>query len=243
MKQNYKDYTKEDQEVWNLLFKRQRENLSDKASKVYLDCLDKMAPCLNNKSIPDFKKINSFFAIHTEWEIHVVPGLIPVDEFFELLSRKKFCSSTWLRNMEQIDYLEEPDMFHDIFGHIPLLLDPIFSKFAQAFGKLGLQFSGNEQIQLQLQRIYWFTIEFGLMRENGELKIYGAGIASSYGESKHIFDEEVQTMPYNIKEVIETDFDTDHIQNQYFIIDSFEELFLSLEIFRSQIALQLAKAS
>ena len=96
---------------------------------------------------------------------------------------------------------------------------------------------------MQLQRIYWFTIEFGLMRENGELKIYGAGIASSYGESKHIFDEEVQTMPYNIKEVIETDFDSDHIQNQYFIIDSFEELFLSLEIFRSQIALQLAKAS
>ena len=117
MTQNYEKYTKENQEVWRLLFERQKENLSHKGSKVYTDCLNQLEPCLNAERIPNFEEMNTFFESRTGWEIHVVPGLIPVEDFFDLLAEKKFCSSTWLRSREQIDYLEEPDMFHDIFPY------------------------------------------------------------------------------------------------------------------------------
>ena len=239
MTQNYVNYSKEDQEVWQLLFNRQKENLALKGSKYYNDCLEQLSPCLNALAIPKFDEMNSFFKTKTGWQIHIVPGLIPVDDFFDLLANKKFCSSTWLRTRAQIDYLEEPDMFHDIFGHIPLLLNSTFSKFAQAFGKLGQQFKGNEEILLKLQRIYWFTIEFGLIREEGELKVYGAGIASSFGETNHVFDSKLKHLKYTIQEVMECEFHTDIIQEKYFVIDSLDELYTSL----NQLVLNLKKTA
>jgi phenylalanine-4-hydroxylase len=229
MKQYYKNYTQEEHRVWKLLFDRQEKNLQGKASKEYKDCLKKLAPCLNADSIPNFEEMNRFFKKHTNWQIQVVPGLIPVNEFFDLLAEKKFCSSTWLRTKEQIDYLEEPDMFHDIFGHIPLLINPTFSRFAQEFGQLGQQFKNDEAILVKLQRIYWFTIEFGLIRENGEIKIYGAGIASSYGEANHIFESELLHLEYDIHEVMDCQFHTDRIQDKYFVIESLEELIKSIQ--------------
>jgi len=228
MKQNYENYSKEDQEVWQLLFKRQKENLNLKGSEKYNECLEQLSSCLNEKAIPNFEEMNHFFKSKTGWQIHVVPGLIPVEEFFDLLAEKKFCSSTWLRTREQIDYLEEPDMFHDIFGHIPLLLNPTFSKFAQSFGKLGQQYKGDEQMLLNLQRIYWFTIEFGLIKQNGELKVYGAGIASSFGETNHVFDSKLTHLKYDINEVMACEFHTDIIQEKYFVINSLEELCTSI---------------
>tara|TARA_B110000977_G_scaffold200244_1_gene290053 strand:+ start:2070 stop:2786 length:717 start_codon:yes stop_codon:yes gene_type:complete len=228
MKQAYENYSTEDQEVWKLLFNRQKKNLALKGSIEYNRCLEKLSPCLNAASIPNFDNLNAFFKSHTEWQIQVVPGLIPVDDFFDLLAEKKFCSSTWLRKRSQIDYLEEPDMFHDIFGHIPLLLNPTFSKFAQAFGKLGQQFKGNNEMVKKLQRIYWFTIEFGLIKENGTTKVYGAGIASSFGETNHVFNPEIRHLNYTINEVMESEFHTDIIQEKYFVINTLEELYLSL---------------
>ncbi len=235
MKQHYKKYKQEEHAVWKLLFDRQKENLRKRASKEYNNCLKAMAPCLNRETIPNFEEINTFFKEYTGWEIHVVPGLIPVDEFFDLLAEKKFCSSTWLRSKEQIDYLEEPDMFHDIFGHIPLLMNPTFSRFTEEFGKLGQQFKNNEEMLVKLQRIYWFTIEFGLIEENGELKIYGAGIASSYGETNHIFNSKLQHLKYDIHQVMNCEFHTDHIQDKYFVIESFNELFNSLDKLKVQL--------
>ena len=229
MKQHYENYTQEEHEVWKLLFKRQENNLQAKASKEYKDCLKKLATCLNAESIPNFEEMNRFLKKHSGWQIHIVPGLIPVGEFFDLLAEKKFCSSTWLRTKEQIDYLDEPDMFHDIFGHIPLLMNPTFSKFAQEFGKLGQQFKNDEAMLAKLQRIYWFTIEFGLIREKSELKIYGAGIASSYGETNHIFESDLQHLEYNIHEVMDCEFHTDSIQDKYFVINSLEDLINSLK--------------
>jgi phenylalanine-4-hydroxylase len=228
MRQNYENYSTEDQEVWKLLFNRQKENLALKGSKHYNDCLELLSPCLNEKSIPKFEEMNSYFKTKTGWQIEVVPGLIPVADFFDLLAEKKFCSSTWLRTREQIDYLEEPDMFHDIFGHIPLLLNSTFSKFAQAFGKLGQQYKGDEEMLIRLQRIYWFTIEFGLIKEKEELKVYGAGIASSFGETNHVFEPTLTHLKYTIEDVMECEFDTDIIQEKYFVIESLDELYNSL---------------
>ena len=133
MTQNMEAYTSEDKLVWKTLFNRQTENLKGKVSKEYQNALSKMKSVLNADEIPTIAIVKEWFKNQTGWEIVIVPGLIPVEDFFQLLAEKKFCSSTWLRTMEQLDYLEEPDMFHDIFGHVPLLCNPIFSEFMQEF--------------------------------------------------------------------------------------------------------------
>jgi phenylalanine-4-hydroxylase len=224
MKQHYDNYTTEDFAIWNLLFTRQLENLKDKASTAYLEALVKMKPVLNATEIPDFNKLNHWFETETGWQIECVPGLIPVEDFFELLAQKKFCSSTWLRSMENLDYLEEPDMFHDIFGHVPLLCNPIFSNFMHEFGKLGVQMKDDKERLVQLQRLYWFTIEFGLIHEQTS-KIYGAGIASSFGETNLSIGNSVKVSPFDLEAILNQPFETDHVQNHYFLIASYEQLF------------------
>lgn len=227
MKQEFSEYKDEDFLVWKTLFERQQVNLSDKACSEYLVALENMSEALNANSIPKFTELNKWFQSTTGWEIVRVPGLIPVDEFFEFLAQKKFCSSTWLRTMEQLDYLEEPDMFHDIFGHTPLLSNKVFSDFAHEFGKLGKSFIGNEEKLIMLQRLYWFTIEFGLIEQDG-LKIYGAGIASSFGESITSLQDGTQKIVFDVDTIIHKVFKNDEVQSDYFVIDSFEQLFDSV---------------
>jgi phenylalanine-4-hydroxylase len=227
MKQRFENYTPLDASVWRTLFERQSANLHTKASVEYVQALQEMAPVLNSDSLPHFEHIREWFAAGTAWEIACVKGLIPVEEFFLLLAEKRFPSSTWLRTMEQLDYLEEPDMFHDIFGHVPLLSNPVFSDFMQAFGALGVLVLDQPERVLQLQRLYWFTIEFGLIRKEG-LKVYGAGIASSFGETNYALSGTVTLRAFNPEVIIQTPFYTDRIQNQYFVIQSFEELFDAL---------------
>lgn len=227
MIQEFDNYTQEDFLVWRTLFERQEANLQDKACDEYLLALQRLKPVLNENAPPNFRAINKWFKESTLWEIQCVPGLIPVEDFFQLLAKKKFCSSTWLRSMKQLDYLEEPDMFHDIFGHVPLLSDPIFSDFAQEFGKLGCTVLNEPNRVLMLQRLYWFTIEFGLINQNG-LKIYGAGIASSFGEANSSISGAVPIVEFDIEKVMQTEFRTDVMQSQYVVIESFERLFESL---------------
>lgn len=230
MKQNFSNYTATDREVWKILFDRQKLNLETKGSRVYMDSLLRMNPVLNGENLPNFDQIREWFKKHTGWSISVVPGLIPVGEFFQHLANKQFCSSTWLRDLENLDYLEEPDMFHDIFGHVPLLSDPEFSSFLQNFGKLGIQHSNKKEVVLQLQRLYWFTIEFGVIRED-KLRSYGAGIMSSFGETNHVATGNVECLPFSLEEIIETDFRTDIVQQKYFVLDSFDQLFDSIREF------------
>lgn len=229
MHQDYSTYTDQNQDTWKQLFLRQKANLQDKASKRYLECLDELAPCLHENKIPDFREMNLILQARTGWRIVVVPGLIPVSRFFELLANREFCSSTWIRKPEEMDYLEEPDMFHDIFGHIPLLMDKPYADFMQAFGQMGLRYIGNEQAIQQLERLYWFTIEFGMIFESGKKKIYGAGIASSFGESKKVIEEEVPLIPFDIKTLMAQDFRTDVMQSVYFSLDSYQQLWDCLD--------------
>lgn len=231
MKQQYEQYSKQDVEIWKLLFSRQIDNLQNKASNIYLEALEKMKPVLNEQEIPNFNKLNQWFKNETGWQMECVPGLIPVTDFFELLSQKKFCSSTWLRSLKNLDYLEEPDMFHDIFGHVPLLSNAVFSDFMHEFGKLGVKMKNDPVRLIQLQRLYWFTIEFGLINENG-YKIYGAGIASSFGESNLSLGNTVQTSAFDIETIINKSFETDHVQNHYFIINSYEQLFEAILVLK-----------
>ena len=227
--QDMSKYTKDDLWVWKTLFNRQKENIPGKASKSYIDALEHMSPVLNADEIPDFEKINLWFKNETQWELQVVPGLIPVEEFFKLLADRKFCSSTWLRSKDSLDYLEEPDVFHDIFGHVPLLSDPVFSEFLHEFGKLGCQFLEDTEKLIQLQRLYWFTIEFGVIREQGNIQSYGAGILSSSGETNQIHERKANFIEYSIQAIIEKEFRTDIMQKDYYVVSSFEVLFESLK--------------
>ncbi len=230
MRQEYHTYTDEDQQVWRTLFERQAQNLTDKACNEYLDCLHQMNSALHPLAIPRFENLNKLLSDGHGWTIVVVPGLIPVVAFFELLAERKFCSSTWLRSPEQLDYLEEPDMFHDIFGHIPLFMDQDYADYVQKVGELGIRYRHDEKIIRQLQRLYWFTIEFGLMRtDDGKNSIYGAGILSSYGETNHIFYDDIDIYPFDIQVIMNQEFTTSEIQTQYYEIEGFGQLYSSLE--------------
>ncbi len=235
MKQQYDAYTKENHEVWQILFGRQQENLQDKASQRYLHHLEEMKSVLFEEKIPDFDHLNRYLMDKTGWSIHVVPGLIPAKTFIELLAERKFCSSTWLRSKKQLDYLEEPDMFHDIFGHIPLLADPDYACFLQEFGQLGVRSTALAPYMEQLEKFYWFTIEFGLIREREGLRIYGAGILSSFLESKSIFTDHQEKKAYSIEQIIQTPFRKDQLQGKYFILENYDQLFDSLGGLEKQI--------
>lgn len=224
--QDYAAYTPSDYAVWKQLTERQLTALRAVACTEYLQCLDELHPVLSPDQPPRFSDLNERLTAAHGWSIKVVPGFLPVDEFFALLANRRFCSSTWLRSKDQLDYLEEPDMFHDIFGHIPLYLNQDYAEFARRLGALGVQHAGNEERITQLQRLYWFTIEFGVLRqEDGELKVYGAGICSSYGETKHVFDDpKVEIVPFDLDAVLAQDFIITEVQMKYFAIRDFAEL-------------------
>jgi len=226
MKQIYSNYTDEDRKVWQILFERQMKNLQGIASKDYLEAIDIIE--FTKDRIPKFPEVNKILGNLTGWALHVVPCISPQKKFFELLSKRKFTATSWLRKMSQLDYLEEPDMFHDVFGHVPLLTNEAYCGFFRGISEIALKHIDNLQAVEMLGRVYWFTIEFGLIREDDELKIYGAGILSSPGETKYSLSAETKRFEYNVKQILTTPYYTDKIQDKYFIIDSYEQLYESL---------------
>ena len=173
-KQVYENYTTEDQQVWKVLFDRQMERLPSKATSVFLEGMQRIN--FTRDRIPDFNETNEILRKLTGWEIIAVPGIVDDKLFFELMANRKFPATTWLRSMAQLDYLEEPDMFHDVFAHVPLLSNQHFVDFLQSLSLIGLRHHEDAYAIDLLSRIYWFTVEFGLILEKDELRIYGAGI-------------------------------------------------------------------
>lgn len=226
MRQNYSKYTAEDCEVWKTLFERQMKVLPELASQSYLEAIDMVN--FKAEKIPDFQEVNAILKKESGWQLTVVPNIIPNEEFFPLLSNQTFSATTWLRKMSQLDYLDEPDMFHDVFGHVPLLSNPTFCAFFKGLAEIAMKYINDPEVIEILGRMYWFTIEFGLIRENGELKIYGAGILSSHGETRFSLSDEPKHIPFDVAKVLEQDYDNMKIQDKYFVIDSFEQLFQSL---------------
>ncbi|RFS14484.1 phenylalanine 4-monooxygenase [Emticicia sp. C21] len=239
MNQAYSSYTADDHEVWRLLFERQLNKLPELASKDYLEGIDKAGFVAEH--IPAFEKeLNPRLQALTGWSVIGVPGLVPIKEFFELMADKKFPASTWLRRRDQLEYLEEPDMFHDTFGHVPLLTNKAFCDFLAKFSKISLKYIRDEAAIRMMQRLYWYTVEFGLVREDNQVKIYGGGILSSSGESEYSLHSDIpERVPYNIEEIIATEVKIDEYQKKYFIIDSYEQLFHSLPEFEKVLEQQL----
>ncbi|MEM7551033.1 MAG: phenylalanine 4-monooxygenase [Bacteroidota bacterium] len=224
--QEYDKYTQEDQTVWTTLFTRQIVSLPDTATSEYLAGIERINFTAN--SIPNFEATNEKLKEITGWELVAVPGIVDDELFFNLLVNKKFPATTWLRKMSEIDYLEEPDMFHDVFGHVPILTNHSFSDFLVELGKVGLEYIGNDQAIHLLSRIYWFTVEFGLIKEKDELKIYGAGILSSAGETKYSLSSRPEHFDYNVEDILDSTYRKDAFQTKYFIIHSYKELYDSI---------------
>lgn len=223
LKQDYSKYTEEDFLVWKLLYQRQKVLLQNMASKEFFKGLNEMN--FSEDKIADFNYVNEILAKTTGWQIEVVPGLIPDKDFFELLADKKFPSSTWLRKLENLDYLEEPDMFHDCFAHMPLLTDQFFVDYLQALSKIALKYIDDALAIELIGRIYWFTVEFGLIKEAVGIRIYGAGILSSSGESIFCLSDKANRQIFDVKEIMEKHYYKDHFQDRYYVINSYKELF------------------
>lgn len=239
MHQNYENYTAEDHKVWSLLYDEQMKILPSRATKAYLNGI-KTAQ-FERAWIPNFKTINKALKVLTGWQVYAVPGIIDNKPFFELLSQKQFPATTWLRTLAQLKYIEEPDMFHDVFGHVPLLSEPFFCKFLNGLSALALEYIDNPSAIELMARIYWYTIEFGLIKEDGETKIYGAGILSSPGESVSCLESTAVHLDFGVQEVLSTPYIKNTFQAQYFVIESYEQLSESLVELKELVAAYVAQ--
>ena len=221
--QKWERYTADEHDIWNTLYAQQIDVLKGRAVPEFYDGL--AALDLNMGGIPDLNVLNPKLKALTGWEVVMVPHLVPDDVFFTHLANKRFPAGRFIRGRDQMDYLEEPDVFHDIFGHVPLLAQPIFADYMQAYGQGGLRALKHDCLK-NLARLYWYTVEFGLMKTDDGMRIYGAGIVSSRIESVFSVDDpSPNRLHFDLERVMHTDYRIDDFQQVYFAIDSFEELF------------------
>ena len=223
--QEWGHFSADDHAVWDTLLARQLAMLPGRASDAFLRGVDVLR--LERPGIPDFDDLNRRLMAATGWQVVAVPGLVPDAVFFDHLASRRFVSGNFIRRADQLDYLQEPDVFHDVFGHVPMLADPVFADYMQAYGKCGLRSLTFGALH-KLARLYWYTVEFGLVREAGALRIYGAGIVSSYSESLFALgDPSPNRLGFDLERIMRTDYRIDDYQQNYFVIDSFDQLLKS----------------
>lgn len=221
--QDWEKFSDEEHETWGILFERMAKMLPGYACKEYLDGLDKLD--FNKHQIPNFKEISTKLRAMTGWEVVAVPGLIPEKAFFEMLASRKFPAGDFIRTRDQLDYIEEPDVFHDGFGHLPILTNPVFADYMQAYGEAGLKAMEHKAVKY-LTRLYWYTVEFGLIETEEGLRIFGGGIVSSSSETEFsLHSDSPNRIGLDIERVMLTDYRYDDFQQTYFVIKSFEDLF------------------
>ena len=224
VEQPWSTYSAVDHDVWTRLFRRQRELLVGRADEEFLRTQDAMG--MGEDRIPKFDDLNRMLRARTGWEIIGVEGLLPELTFFEHLAHKRFPVTWWIRTPAQLDYLSEPDLFHDLFGHVPLLMNPVFADYMQAYGQGGVRAHGfGPEALAQLTRLYWYTVEFGLIHTAAGLRIYGAGILSSKGESIHCLESAAPNrIGFDLERTMRTRYRIDTFQKTYFVIDSYQQL-------------------
>lgn len=220
--QHWERYTPEEHRVWDTLFERQSKLLPGRASNAYLRGLDVLK--LSKPGIPDFEELSERLMKLTGWQVVAVPGLVPDDVFFDHMANRRFVAGNFIRRADQLDYLQEPDVFHDVFGHVPMLADPVFADYLEAYGRGGQRALGLDALRY-LGRLYWYTVEFGLIEEPEGLRIYGSGIVSSYAESQFALDDpSPNRIRFDLERVMRTEYRIDDFQQNYFVIPSFDEL-------------------
>lgn len=220
--QAWDTYTTQEHGVWKTLFERQRKLLAGRACAPFVEGMGALP--IGADAIPDFRRLSDVLMRRTGWQVVAVPGLVPAEVFFEHLANRRFPAGQFIRRPDELDYLEEPDVFHDVFGHVPMLMHPVFADYIQAYGQGGLRARKLGMLD-QLGRVYWYTVEFGLVRENGALRLYGAGIASSAQESVFCLeDASPNRLGFDLERVMRTRVRIDDLQETYFVIGSLDEL-------------------
>jgi phenylalanine-4-hydroxylase len=232
----YIPYSDEENATWATLIERQLPRLEGQVCQEYIDALALMD--FPRDRIPQLPEISAVLQAHTGWSVTPVPALIDFTSFFELLANKQFPAATFIRDADDLDYLEEPDIFHEIFGHTPLLTDYRFAAFTEAYGKAGL--AANKKDHAMLARLFWFTVEFGLIDTPQGLRSYGAGIVSSPGELEYALHSDVpERRPFDPMDALRTPYRIDIYQTVYYTLDSFDTLF---ELAQSDLIAKIAEA-
>jgi len=220
--QGWAQYTPQEHAVWKTLFERQTLLLPQLACDAFVQGMRQLPMTAN--CIPDFKHLSHVLLPQTGWQVVAVPGLVPDEVFFDHLAHRRFPASNFIRQPDELDYLEEPDVFHDVFGHVPMLMHPVMADFYQAYGAAGDRAQRLGKLK-ELARVYWYTVEFGLVRQPQGLRIYGAGIASSYAESIFsVQDPSPHRIAFDLERVMRTNYRIDDFQEVYFVIDSLNDL-------------------
>lgn len=227
IEQDWPAYNAEEHAIWRTLFHRQQEILRDRACPEFLAGLAGLEVAADG--IPDFRRLNALLGAATGWTIVAVPGLVPDDVFFAHLANRRFPATRFIRGADQLDYLQEPDIFHDVYGHVPMLVNPIFADYMEAYGKGGLKALGLGSLH-RLARLYWYTVEFGLIRSPQGIRIYGSGIVSSKGESIYCLESPVPNrIGFDLLRIMRTEYRIDDFQESYFVIDDFAQLFAATQ--------------
>ena len=223
IQQDWKAYTPEQHSVWAELVQRRMPQLEEFACGEYLDGFQQIG--LREDSIPNLAEVNQRLGPRTGWNATPVSGFLPPDAFFEMLAARQFPTTTWLRKRESLEYTPEPDIFHDVFGHVPMHAHPVFADFLQQYGRVCAGLMHDKDKLERMGRLFWFTVEFGVIRQKGTIKLYGSGLISSHGESTHVIDRTPESGP-EIR-----DFDLDAILNQEFLVSEMQKVLYAVESF------------
>jgi phenylalanine-4-hydroxylase len=221
VEQDWGKYTAAEHALYRRLFERQAKLVPEFACPEWIEAIAKLDAA---SGIPEFEKISAKMRKATGWQIVAVPGLIPDDAFFTHLANRRFPVTVWLRKPEEFDYIVEPDVFHDFFGHVPLLFDQVYADHLYEYGKGGLKAMRLDAVKM-LARLYWYTIEFGLIKMGAQVRAYGAGLLSSGGELAYCVDDpRPRRLPFDLERIMRTEYLIDRYQTTYFVIDSFDQL-------------------
>lgn len=220
--QDWDAYTSEEHDVWGMLYRRRMAQLERNGSRLFLEGARTIA--LRPDRVPDLADVNARLDRITSWNAVPVTGFIPAADFFRCLSQRRFPTTIKVRPRAQLDYLPEPDIFHDVFGHVPLHADRGFANFLQRFGAVAARARTAEETT-QMARLFWFTVEFGLICEDGEVKVYGSGLISSHGDAANALGPQCDRRPFTLDAVIAQPFAIDHFQHVLFVVDGFDQLF------------------
>ncbi len=220
--QDWQAYTREEHATWKTLFNRQMGLMPGRACQAYMDGLADLP--IGADAIPDFEKLSEVLMQRTGWQVVAVPGMVPNDVFFDHLANRRFPAGQFIRKAHELDYLQEPDVFHDIFGHVPMMMNPVMADFMQAYGEGGKR-AERLGVLDRLARLYWYTVEFGLVAEGDDIRIFGAGIVSSFTETRFALESpSPNRIGFDLKRVMQALYRIDEFQESYFVLPSIDSL-------------------
>jgi phenylalanine-4-hydroxylase len=233
IEQDWNAYTVEQHAVWAELVSRRMPQLREHACREYLDGFEQIG--LREDRLPDLKAVSARLAPRTGWQSTPVSGFLPPDAFFEMLAARMFPTTTWLRARDAMEYTPEPDIFHDVFGHVPMHAHPVFGNFLQHYGKLCAGLMADPVALERMGRLFWFTVEFGLIRQDGEIKVYGSGLISSHGECTRVLAGGCEVKDFDLDAVLNQEFDTGAMQPVLYAVESFEQIYEATKLAESRV--------